>query len=120
MHYSIEKLIIGDSNIVGYFAAASTRWKSILASPDANSVSTLASRLGSEQSSFEHECGGRWIGQEIMVLVGIAQFYTTAEGFGDDEERAKLVYEALRASYCSIEVKGHADIVARSYYLVDG
>ena len=53
----------------------------------------------------------------IMVISGITQFYTTSCGFGDDKEKAQQVYKAFMMSYCSIEVKGVAEDVAKSYNL---
>lgn len=119
MHYTIELLMKGDLHIVDYYARAKEMWAGILASPEASDVDALASRLSSEQLLFESECGGRWIGQEIMVVVGITQFYSTEIGFEGSEETALRVYNAFRASYCSLEVKGHADAVAESYDLVE-
>ena len=61
-----------------------------------------------------------------MVIVGIAQFYTTRFGFDvgyDDQydkryEKAVNVYKAFKRSNCSTEVKFHADDVAKSYGIV--
>lgn len=119
MHYTAELLLTGDTAVVGYYRAARRIWEELLANEEAKDVATLASRLGSVQSRFERECGGRWVGQEVMAVSGIAQFYTTAEGFGDRLKDARRVYDALRASYCSMEVKFHADAVAASYHLME-
>ncbi|WP_437926229.1 hypothetical protein WMF37_45555 [Sorangium sp. So ce291] len=119
MHYTIEELLNPQSGIVGYYAAAERRWDLIMSSPDAANAATLANRLTREQSSFEHECGGRYIGQEIMAIVGIARFYTTTEGFASSRATARMVHAALQASHCSIEVKHHATTVAESYHLLE-
>lgn len=119
MHYTLEQLMNGDRHIVSHYAAATTRWGMIRDSADFASIDLLAKRLTSEQLTFEHECGGRWLGQEIMAFVGIGQFYSTADGFGDNIEDAKKVYDAIRASFCSMEVKGHAETAVEAYNLKD-
>ena len=81
MHYTIELLLRGDNQVVAYYVAALERWKEILASEDAASVETLATRLTSEQGWFETHCGGRWEGQEIMVFAGIGHLYDNRIGF---------------------------------------
>lgn len=62
---------------------------------------------------------GRWVGQEVMVVSGLAGLYTTATGFDGRLDRARLLYDAFQSSYCSIEVKSIAEKVARSYDLLD-
>lgn len=119
MHHTIDLLIKQDGKVLEYYQTALEKWAEILESEDANSVDSLAQRLTSEQMWFEHNCGTRWVGQEIMVVSGIGQFYDLSTGFGEDEEKALLVFKAFMASYCSMEVKGVAKDVAKSYYLVD-
>lgn len=119
MHYTVELLLAGDRKIVTYYKTALTHWAEIINRRGLISdVDTLASFLTSEQSWFEANCGGREIGQEIMAVVGIAQFYSTTDGF-TDRIRARRVYKALRRSYCSLEVKSHAKRVAQDYRLLD-
>ncbi|HHG3121897.1 hypothetical protein [Vibrio parahaemolyticus] len=117
MHNTIEKLMLGDEDIVAHYSAARKLWEEIMDKfPDVN-PSALSKELTSKQLIFEHSCGGRWIGQEIMVISGITQFYTISCGFGENKEKAIKVYKAFMMSYCSIEVKGVAQDVAKSYYL---
>lgn len=119
MHYTIEHLIDGDPAVIEYYKNAKERWKEILSKSERLNSDELAKKLSSEQSWFEENCGSRWVGQEIMVITGIAQFYTTACGFDQNKEAALLVYEAFMKSYCSIEVKGVAEDVAKNYYLIE-
>lgn len=119
MHHTIDLLLKQDENVLEYYQTALDKWKEILESSDALSVEALAQRLFAEQLWFEHNCGTRWVGQEIMVITGISQFYDLSKGFEDNLDKAILVYKAFMASYCSIEVKGVAKDVARSYYLLD-
>lgn len=117
MHYTIEHLLAGDDGICQYYANARSHWEMLLQEHARANSDELAKVLTKEQFWFEEHCGSRWIGQEIMVVTGIAQFYTTTTGFGDNKSKAMLVYEAFMKSYCSLEVKGLAEDVARSYYL---
>lgn len=119
MHYTIEHLIDGDQEVITYFKNAKDHWLKILSENSGSNSDELAKVLSSEQFWFEENCGSRWVGQEIMVVTGISQFYSTARGFDDNREKAQLVYEAFMKSYCSIEVKGAAEDVAKSYYLIE-
>lgn len=119
MNYTVEHLIAGDQEVLTYYQNAKNRWVKILSENSNANSDELAKVLSSEQFWFEHNCGSRWVGQEIMVVTGIAQFYSTARGFDDSREKALLIYEAFMKSYCSIEVKGAAEDVAKSYYLIE-
>lgn len=119
MNYTIELLINGDKNVISYYQSAKDRWNKIMINHKNASPSQLSKELTSEQMWFEKNCGGRWIGQEIMVISGISQYYTTEKGFSDKKEKALLVYDALMMSYCSIEVKSIARDIAQSYYLIE-
>ena len=114
MHYTIEALLT-DPNITDYYRAAKEHWVQILARIDPTDSGAIASAASGEQSWFERNCGGRYIGQEIMVVAGICQYYTTAVGFDEDMDKAKAMYQGLLASGCSVEVHGHARDVAQSY-----
>lgn len=119
MHYTTELLIQGDKNILRYYSAALERWSGILAKYANKSSEELAKELSSQQFWFENHCGSRWVGQEIMVITGITQFYTTELGFDESRHLALKVYRAFIQSYCSLEVKGVAEDIAKSYYLND-
>lgn len=117
MHYTTELLIQGDKNILRYYSAALDRWSEILAKYANKSSEELAKELSSQQFWFENHCGSRWVGQEIMVITGITQFYSTERGFDESRHLALKVYRAFIQSYCSLEVKGVAEDIAKSYYL---
>lgn len=124
MHYTLQKLIEGDEEIVNHYKQAKVIWDEITEIIDCNNnenIPKLANELSNRQiADFEHKCGGRDIGQEIMAWSGIAQFYKVEDGFGNDYERlqsAKNVYKAFQKSYCSLEVKGYATDVVNSYSL---
>jgi hypothetical protein len=117
MHYTIEFLLKSDANILEFYKKALERWESIWGSLKSKDVAKLATKLSGEQSWFEHNCGGRWVGQEIMVVSGIASLYSTQVGFDKNEQQAHFLYDAFQRSTCSIEVKGIAHEIARSYNL---
>ena len=107
----------GDRNVATYFESAKHRWIELIQSNSL--VEDLARTLSSEQFWFETNCGGRWAGQEIMVISGIAQFYSLDEGFGGRRHKALDIYNAFMRSQCSLEVKGEADRIAKSYFLFE-
>ena len=119
MHYSMEMLIQGKSEVVGFYRTAADRWREIWSRRESRDLPSLAKLLTSEQLWFEHNCGGRWVGQEVMVVSGLAGLYTTEAGFDDKLPLARLLYDAFQSSYCSVEVKSIAEEVARSYDLLD-
>ncbi|MGH7135146.1 MAG: hypothetical protein ACREHD_05355 [Pirellulales bacterium] len=119
MHYSIEMLVRSKSEVINYYERAAERWQQIWHGPGADRLEPLARMLQDEQMWFEKNCGGRWIGQEVMVVSGLAGLYSTADGFNGNEERARLLYDAFQSSFCSVEVKVIAEEVARSYDLVN-
>ncbi|MUG71946.1 hypothetical protein [Paenibacillus validus] len=115
--YTIESLINGDTAIVDNYQNAFRLWQEIWENPESDTADGLARILTVRQITFEHQCGGRWIGQEIMVAVGYGQFYSNADGFGENAERATMVKVAFSRSSCSLEVKGEARRMARIYNL---
>lgn len=119
MQYTYELLIKGDPYLPKYYQNAVERWTQIWARSDAQKLQGLARLLASDQNWFEINCGGRWAGQEIMVVSGFAMLYSTEHGFGVREGQARMLYDAFRSSLCSLEVKGIADCVAESYDLID-
>jgi hypothetical protein len=119
MHYTVELLVRGDRNVSEFYRAAVGRWKEIWSRPNVKDVVYLATTLSDEQLWFERNCGGRWIGQEIMVVSGIGLLYSTGAGFEDKADRARLLYDAFQRSYCSVEVKSIAREVAESYGLLE-
>ena len=113
MEYTIEALIKGDPEVANNYARGAKRWVVILRiNPSGLS---LAERLPIEQAWFEVNCGGRHLGQEVMAVTGIAHLNNTADGFGDNQEKAQGVSDAIQASTCSAEVKGVAERMAQLY-----
>ncbi len=118
---TVERLIEGDLNIVEYYNRAREIWEEILSRPEAEDVDGLATILGSRQRDFERECGGRFLGQEIMAVVGIRQFYSSAGGDPENLDpqnlrMVELVREAFRRSSCS-DAKAYVDDLAGVFRL---
>ena len=115
-----ELLINGDERIMHYCRNAKEKWSVIIEKhPDFDLVS-LSEELSSSQPWFEKNCGGQKLGQEIMVTVGIGQFYTSKAGFDSDNlKNAQAIYEAIKRSNCSTEVKVATDKIAEDYHLHD-
>lgn len=118
MQQTIEALIRGNSDILEFYQRASEHWGEILEETQPLDAATLGGRLIGEQIWFEQNCGGKYPGQEIMVLTGIAQFYSTGDGFGEDREKALIVLNAF--DHCnSTEAKYYAKLAAEIYDLCD-
>ena len=98
MHYSVEMLVRGRAEVVEYYRVAAERWGEIWHRPDAHDLARLSKMLSSEQMWFERNCGGRWVGQEVMVVSGLAGLYSTEVGFDDRLEQARLLYDAFQTS----------------------
>ena len=118
MQYTVEALL-GGSPVSQWYTAAKGHWTQVLANIDANDPAAVAKVASAEQHWFEHNCGGRWVGQEVMVVAGIGRYYTTANGFDENVEKAKAMYRGLIASTCSVEVHSHAREVSKLYDLVE-
>jgi hypothetical protein len=117
--YTLDLLIQGQQEIVEYYNNARQLWQQIRESEAFNNVDTLAQELTNRQLRFEKDCGGRWIGQEIMAIVGIGQFYSIEVGFDGNTDEAIKVKNAFAQSYCSIEVKYHAERAVEIFGLTE-
>lgn len=116
---SLEQLIIGNKRITEYYNNATELWNEIRDSEWFDSVERLAEKLSISQLDFEHQCGGRYLGREIMTIVGIGQFYSSELGFDVTFEEAIKVKDAFAQSYCSLEVKWHAERTSKIFRLTE-
>jgi hypothetical protein len=119
---TLEKLINGDREIVEAYHRVGEKWKEILKDFDwdaEDAVKKMAELVSLWQIPMEHVAGERWLGQEIMVIVGIGQFYSTQIGFDAQIKEAKIVYNGFLTSMCSIEVKFHAETIGKLYNVSD-
>ncbi len=115
-----ELLINGDERIMHYCRNAKEKWSVIIEKHPDFDLDNLTEELSSSQPWFEKNCGGEKLGQELMVTVGIGQFYSSKKGFDSDNlKNAQAIYEAIKRSNCSTEVKAAADKIAEDYHLYD-
>ena len=113
-----ELLINGDERVVHYCRSAKEKWSVIIEKHPDFDTDNLAEELSSAEPWFKEHCGGEELGREIMAVVGIGQFYSSALGFGDEGlKRARAVHEAFRLSGCTEGAKAEADKAARHYDL---
>ncbi|MGE5301451.1 MAG: hypothetical protein ACM3MB_10925 [Acidobacteriota bacterium] len=113
-----ELLINGDERIMHYCRSAKEKWSVIIEKHPSFDLDNLSEELSSSQPWFEENCGGQKLGQEIMVTVGIGQFYTSKKGFDSDNlKKARAIYEAFKRSNCSTEIKEEVDKIAADYRL---
>lgn len=119
---TLEKLIAGDSEIIEAYQKVKAKWSEILQDFDFESkdaVEKMAELVSFWQIPMEHIAGERWLGQEIMVIVGIGQFYSTKIGFDANIKEVLTVYNGFLTSMCSLEVKYHAETIGRLYNIND-
>jgi hypothetical protein len=128
MFFTIDEIMKQNRDIFKWYKNARKIWEALLIKWDISKQSNidgLANDLWKYQHSFERHCGGKTIGQEIMVITGIVQFYNVNVGFEQEwntpnDHRLKKainVYKAFQRSSCSMEVKFTAKNVAKSYGL---
>lgn len=114
MRQTIEALLTGQP-VAQWYQAANERWESVLSELDPTNAEAIAKAATSEQMWFEHNCGERWLGQEIMVVAAIGRYFTESTGFDDNVDRAKVMYQGLLDSECSIEIHAYAREMAKIY-----
>ena len=119
---TLEKIINGDSAILESYRKVKNEWRDLLANfdwNDANALVKMTEIVTKSQFDMEQLAGERWLGQEIMVIVGIGQFYNSETGFDDSTEKATLVRDAFLESHCSSEIKFLAEEIGKTYRLED-
>lgn len=119
---TLEKLITGDREILEAYQRVKAKWDEILQHFDwgaEDAVERMADLVTKWQLPMEGIAGERWLGQEIMVIVGIGQFYNSYIGFDASIKQVKTVYNGFLTSMCSIEVKFHAETIGKLYGIED-
>lgn len=117
---TIEKLIKNERDILDSYQKVKAEWDTLLSDFNWGSdeaVNELSRELPSFQLKIEQIVGDRWLGQEVMVVVGIGQFYSTKLGFHGKEDKVKITYDAILSSMCSVEVHGYARSIGRMYHV---
>ncbi|WP_148293623.1 hypothetical protein [Azospirillum sp. B4] len=97
------------------FEKAKQKWNYFFKNYQDKPISSWAKWLTDEQISFEHACGGRWPGQEVMAWSGFGALYTTQSGLDENLPLAKKLAGAFFQSSCSLEVKAAARKAAAFY-----
>lgn len=131
MFFTLNELIEGNNEITTWYQNALSLWEEILKPFDLKNpsqFSPISKILLEKQGKFEHECGGRTIGKEIMAISAIIQYYKINTGFEDEWDqpnafrkiKAKTIYNAIQFSGCSLEVKSNAKRIAKTYGLIEG
>ena len=115
--FTIRELIKQNENIIQYYKNGLILWNEIKNSPEFENIESLIKKLEEMQSRFESECGGKYLGREIMAFVGIGQFSNELIGFDIDYEDAIKVKNAIEQSYCSIEVKWYIENAIKHFGL---
>ncbi|GAB6253514.1 hypothetical protein BCSAG_48320 [Bacillus cereus] len=111
-------LLENNENILGYYQEAKRVWEKIWADPKSETVEGLAEELSFHQiSSFEQHCGGRWLGQEVMVHSGFMLLYDEGAGFDGNEEKVTRLKEAFQKAHLSGEVHSRAERLAKELYI---
>lgn len=91
----LEQLIGGNAEVVRWFQNARQLWEEIDQDVGQGDPAALQQAMHDRLWRFEHECGGRDLGQEVMAYVGVGRFHSTAGGFEDNIDAAKAVYQGL-------------------------
>ena len=94
---NIKKVLSGNDEMASYYQQAKLLWDKIDISDDEKLMKVLKDK----QLDFEHACGGRDMGQKIMVCYGIMQFL---KGDNINRESAKKVAHAFRNNCNEIKV----------------
>lgn len=119
---TLEKLISGDTEILDAYKRVKEKWDEILKDfnwDSDNATEKMAELVTLYQIPMELIAGERWLGQEIMVIVGIGQFYSSQIGFDAHTKEVKTVYNGFLTSMCSLEVKYHAETIGSLYGVND-
>jgi len=116
--YTVLNLLNGDQELVTYYQNAKQLWDEIWRDYHSLNVDGLAELLHQKQLTFEYRCGGKHLGQEIMVWTGFGLLYDARVGFeGENREKALMLKEAFQKSSCSLGVKHKAREAAKAFYL---
>lgn len=117
----LDRLTKGDDSILKHFKLIKLKWDEILKdfqwdSPKA--VENMRLLVSFHQYDFEDLAHDNWLGQRIMVIVGINQYYSINEGFTEvNERKVRIILEAIESSSCSSEVKQIASEISTLYYI---
>lgn len=116
---SLYELAIGNPKIVEYYKNAAEIWKEIIESEYFYVSDLLGQSIENLEMRFRTNCGGKYLGSEIMANMAILQFYDDNIGFDASYEDVLRVLNAVRNSQVSIEVKWFIEKIATLFSLKD-
>jgi hypothetical protein len=118
---TISALMRNEANVSSYFVEANKWWSEILNRQGNDEPTQLAEIISKQFLSFVISTSDddRFLIKEIIGIVAIARFWTPNDGFGSREARARQVYDGIRQSSCSGEIKESATDAAKAYGLID-
>lgn len=118
MQRTLKKLMNNDSEILEYYQNANKFWEEIWNSQESENEKDLGKKISSYQYQFEEECGGRWIGQEIMAWSAYTYLLKT---FDNDEDlfnkNLKKLNNAFKNSFLSTEIYIEIDHAKKGLYI---
>ncbi|PEF30379.1 hypothetical protein CON39_11960 [Bacillus thuringiensis] len=114
---TVTALLDGKEGILACYQEAKQIWEKIWADPKSETVEGLSDLIFFHQSTFEHSCGGRYLGQEVMVLSSFMMFYDIGAGFEGNEEKVERLKEAFNKAHVSFEIESMAQKFAKYLYL---
>ena len=106
---TFEKLMNGARDIAKYYKNANDLWEKIWNNPKSQNVDDLAQLIGSYQYYFEENCGGVYLGKEIM---GWSGYVYLLKSDSDDlliNNRIDALKEAINKSFLSSEIYYDSD-----------
>jgi hypothetical protein len=110
--------LLNNEDVNEYYQNAVDLWGKIWKDYRSLSVGGLSEILEQEQLIFEHRCGGKHLGQEIMVWSGFGLLYDIHLGFeNENKEKALMLKKAFEMSSCSLEVKWRVKEVTKIFNL---
>jgi len=106
MELTLLKLINNEEEILEYYKNAEKLWEKIWNSKESQNEKELADLITSYQFYFEDQCGGRDIGQEIMVWSGYAYLIKKTEAKPETNSELNKFINAFDKSHVSSEIYG--------------
>lgn len=119
MQYTIEAILKGNEKIPEYFQNAKGKWQELFGDTKKASAEDWAERVTAEYTGyFDKECGGPFLGSEVMVWSAFGALFSTQFGWQPAEkEIAQKLVKAFAESACPEGVKTEATKAALFYDL---
>ncbi|MFH1507825.1 MAG: hypothetical protein ABIG46_05320 [Candidatus Omnitrophota bacterium] len=119
MFYTIKLLMEGDHTIITAYEKAAEKWNEIMRQPEAANVEEFSRLISVKQFWFESHCDDPALGREIMAVTALARYYKPIIGFSSSMNKARYIYQGIKSSKCSDDLKVCLDRVAKFLGLID-